>query len=110
MAFVSERSALSLRIIDTLAERKVAWHSVLWCSDPLSIRASVQAGLAYTALPANAHDYHPSLRPAPAGALGPAPEPLVVHLAFSSTAREPVLEAARTVARATLRDLPLQQL
>lgn len=107
MAFDSGRSTLSARIMDTLAERKVAWHSVPWCSDPLSIRASVQAGLAYTALPANTHHNHLSLRPTPAGLLGPPPEPLLVHLAFSSTARKPVLEAARAVARATLRALPV---
>ncbi|MFJ2416280.1 type 2 periplasmic-binding domain-containing protein [Streptomyces brevispora] len=107
MAFDSGRSALSTRIMDTLAERKVAWHSVPWCSDPLSIRASVQAGLAYTALPANTHHNHLSLRPTPTGLLGPPPAPLLVHLAFSATARKPVLEAARAVARATLRALPV---
>ncbi|WP_299541168.1 LysR family transcriptional regulator [uncultured Streptomyces sp.] len=107
MAFVSERSALSVRIIDTLAEHGVAWHSVPWCSDPLSIRASVQAGLAYTALPADTHHNHPSLHPTPAQVLGPPPEPLLVHLGFSATAGETVREAARAVARATLSDLPL---
>lgn len=107
VALVSERSALSDRIIETLAERDVAWHSVPRCSDPLAVRASIQAGLAYTALPANAHHNHPSLRPAPLGALGPAPEPLPVYLAFSPSVREPVVDAARAAARAMLKDVPL---
>ncbi|MEU8912981.1 LysR family transcriptional regulator [Streptomyces nigrescens] len=107
VALVSERSALSIRIVDTLAERNVPWRSVPWCSDPLSVRASVQAGLAYTALPADTHHNHPSLRPASPGVLGPAPQPLPVYLAFSSSAPEPVVDAARAVARATLKDLPL---
>ncbi|WP_329150219.1 hypothetical protein OIU91_25410 [Streptomyces sp. NBC_01456] len=56
---------------------------------------------------ANAHHHHPSLRPAPLGALGPAPEPLPVYLAFSPSVREPVVDAARAAARATLKDVPL---
>lgn len=107
MALVGERSALSMRIVETLAKRKVRWRSAPWSADPLVVRASVQANLAYTALPSDAHVNHPSLRPTPADALGPPPEPLPVFLAFSSSIRTVAIEAARTVARLILRDAPL---
>ncbi|KRA97037.1 hypothetical protein ASE09_26465 [Streptomyces sp. Root66D1] len=101
------QSALGLHIVETLAAHDVAWHSVPWSTDPLAIRASVQAGLAYTALEERAHHNHPELRPAPPGLLGPAPEPLPVYLAFSPTAREPVVDAARAAARALLKGAPV---
>ncbi|WP_100835043.1 LysR family transcriptional regulator [Kitasatospora fiedleri] len=107
VALVSERSALSRRIIETLAEHNVPWRSAPWCSDPLAVRASVRAGLAYTVLTANVHHTDPSLRPVPSGTLCPDPEPLPVYLAFSPSAREPVIGAARSAARAALRDVPL---
>ncbi|MFB6890350.1 LysR family transcriptional regulator [Kitasatospora sp. NPDC056327] len=107
VALVGERSALSRRIVETLAENRVPWRSAPWCSDPLAVRASVQAGLAYTVLTADAHHRDPSLRPAPLDALRAAPAPLPVYLAFSPTAREPVVEAARAAARVALKGLPL---
>ncbi|MFC4033366.1 LysR family transcriptional regulator [Streptomyces polygonati] len=107
VALVGERSALSTRIVDTLAEHKVPWRSAPWCSDPLAVRASVQAGLAYTALTANAHHNDPSLHPAQHAALGPAPEPLPVYLAFSPSVSEAAVDAARVAARAILKDIPL---
>jgi len=107
LALVGERSALSMRIIETLAKHNVRWRSVLWSSDPLAVRASVQAGLAYTALPSNVHLTDPLLRPASRGSLGPAPEPLPVYLAFSPSVREPVVEAMRAAVRETLSAMPL---
>jgi DNA-binding transcriptional LysR family regulator len=107
VALVGERSALSIRIVETLAEHNIRWRSAPWGSDPLAVRACVQAGLAYTALPANAHHNDSSLRPAPLGALGPPPQPLPVYLAFAPSVREPVVHAARAAARAALKDVPL---
>lgn len=107
VALVGEGSALSMRIVETLAEHAVRWRSAPWCSDPLTVLAAVHAGLAYTALPSNAHLNDPALRPAPAGALGPDPEPLPVYLAFAPSARDAVVEAARAAARATLKDMPM---
>ncbi|MEV4636511.1 LysR family transcriptional regulator [Actinoplanes sp. NPDC049548] len=107
VALVGERSALSMRIVETLAEHNVRWRSAPWSTDPLTVRAAVRAGLAYTALPACAHLGHPSLPVPPAGALGPEPEPLPVYLAFSPSIRESAVEAARDAARATLQALPL---
>lgn len=107
VALTGDRSALSIRIVEALAEHGIAWRSVPWCSDPLAVRAAVQAGLAYTALDETAHHNHPELRPAPPGALGPAPAPLPVHLAFSPTVRPSVVDAARAAARATLEGAPL---
>ncbi|MFI7502372.1 LysR family transcriptional regulator [Streptomyces sp. NPDC049687] len=107
IALTGERSALSIRIVEALAEQGVLWRSVPWSSDPLAVRASVQAGLAYTALSESAHHSHPALRPAPPGVLGPAPAPLPVYLAFSPTVRPSVVDAARAAARATLADVPL---
>jgi DNA-binding transcriptional LysR family regulator len=107
VATVGGRSALSMRILETLAAGDIRWHPAPWSSDPVTVRAAVEAGLAYTALPSNAGANHPALRVAPAGVLGPAPEPLPVYLAFSPSASEPVVDAARTAARATLQDMPL---
>ncbi|MFI6035392.1 LysR family transcriptional regulator [Streptomyces sp. NPDC051315] len=107
IALTGDRSALSIRIVETLAEHGIAWRSAVWSSDPLAVRAAVQAGLAYTALDETAHDTHPELRPAPPGALGPAPAPLPVYLAFSPTVHPSVVDAARAAARAVLEGAPL---
>lgn len=104
LAMVGERSALSMRIVETLARHNVQWRSVLWSSDPLAVRASVQAGLAYTALPSNVHLTDPLLRPA---SLGPVLEPLPVYLAFSPSVRGPLVEAIRSAVRETFSVLPL---
>ncbi|MFJ5927348.1 LysR family transcriptional regulator [Kitasatospora sp. NPDC092948] len=107
VALVRGRSALSRRIVETLAEHNVPWRSAPWCSDPLAVRASVRAGLAYTALAASVHHGDLSLRPVPPGVLCPEPEPVPVYLAFSPSAGEPVVAAARAAARSALRDIPL---
>lgn len=107
IALTGDRSALSIRIVETLAEHGIAWRSVPWSTDPLAVRAAVQAGLAYTALDENAHHNHPELRPARTGALGPAPAPLPVYLALSPTVSPSVVDAARSAARATLEGAPL---
>jgi hypothetical protein len=107
VAMVGGHSALSLRIRETLAKNNIRWQSAPWSADPVTIRASVQARLAYTALPSNAHLHYPSLPITPANVLGPAPEALPVYLAFSHSVSEPVVDAARTAARATLGDMPL---
>ncbi|MEU2226633.1 LysR family transcriptional regulator [Streptomyces sp. NPDC018347] len=107
VALTGGRSALSIRIVETLAQNDVAWRSVPWSADPLSVRAAVQAGLACTALDETAHHSHPELRPAPPGTLGPPPAPLPVYLAFAPTVRSCVVDAARAAARATLVGAPL---
>ncbi|WP_158702308.1 LysR family transcriptional regulator [Kitasatospora sp. MMS16-BH015] len=107
VALVGGGSALSRRVVETLAEHRVRWRAAPWCADPLAVRAAVGAGLAYTVLPAGAHHGDPSLRPVPAGLLGPEPEPLPVHLAFSPSAGDSLVDAARAAARAMLKDLPL---
>ncbi|MEU8029873.1 LysR family transcriptional regulator [Streptomyces sp. NPDC049099] len=107
IALIGGRSALSLHIAETLDRNGVPWYSIPWCSDPLAVRASVQAGLAYTALCENAHEKHSELRPAAPGMLGPAPAPLPVYLAFSPTVRESVVDAVRAAARTILADSPV---
>jgi DNA-binding transcriptional LysR family regulator len=107
VAMVGGRSVLSMRMLETLATNNVRWHSAPWSADPVTVRAAVQAGLAYTALPANAQVAYPGLVPTPAEVLGPAPEPLPVYLACSPSAGELVVDAARTAARVTLKDMPL---
>ncbi|KUN05452.1 hypothetical protein AQI95_16120 [Streptomyces yokosukanensis] len=110
VALLGGRSALSLHIAETLDHNGVRWHSITGCSDPLTLRASVQAGLAYTALCSNAHEKHPGLRQAPPGVLGPTPMPLPVFLAFSPTTRESVVDAARAAARTILHGSPVSPL
>ncbi|WP_030746534.1 LysR family transcriptional regulator [Streptomyces griseus] len=107
ISLLGDRSALSLHIVEALTAHGVPWYSLPWCTDPLAVRASVQAGLAYTALCENAQHKHPDLHPAPRGVLGPAPAPLPVYLAFSPTVRESVADAARAAARAILEGTPL---
>ncbi|GGV51569.1 LysR family transcriptional regulator [Streptomyces spectabilis] len=107
IALLGGRSALSLHIAETLNRNSVPWYSLTGCADPVALLASVQAGLAYTALCANAHVKQPAIRQAPPGSLGPAPAPLPVYLAFSATARESVVDAARVAARTVLESAPV---
>ncbi|MFI2662503.1 LysR family transcriptional regulator [Micromonospora carbonacea] len=107
VAMVGGHSALSMRILEALAANGVSWHSVPWSADPVTVRAAVEAGLAYTALPSNSRTSHPGLLPTPDDVLGPTPEPLPVYLALSPSASELVVTAARMAARATLKDMPL---
>ncbi|MEV3859280.1 LysR family transcriptional regulator [Streptomyces sp. NPDC050095] len=107
VALVGDRSALNMRIVETLAEHAVPWRSVPWYADPLSVRAAVGAGMAYTALAENAHHSHTSLRPAAPGVLGPAPVPLPVYLAISPSVGEAIGDAVHAAARAIVADAPL---
>ncbi|MFF7097134.1 LysR family transcriptional regulator [Streptomyces rubradiris] len=107
VALLGGGSALSQHIAETLDRNGVAWHSVPWCTDPHTVRASVQAGLACTALCENAHQKHPGIRPAPPGLLGPAPPPLPAYLAFSPTLRDAAMDVARAVARMILPSTPI---
>lgn len=107
VALLGGSSALSQHIAETLDRNGVAWYSVPWCTDPHTVRASVQAGLACTALCENAHQKHPGVRPAPPGLLGPPPSPLPVYLAFSPTLREAAVDVVRAVARMILLSTPI---
>ncbi|WP_318202294.1 LysR family transcriptional regulator [Streptomyces sp. SCL15-4] len=100
-------SALSLHIAETLDRNGVTWYAIPWCSDPHTVRASVQAGLACTALCENSHQKHPGIRPTPPGVLGPAPSPFPVYLAFSPALRDSVVDAVRAVARMILAGTPV---
>ncbi|WP_030684515.1 LysR family transcriptional regulator [Streptomyces sp. NRRL B-1347] len=107
VALLGGGSALGLHITETLNRNNVPWYSLTGCSDPLTLLASVQAGLAYTALGADTHVKQPAIRQAPPGVLGAAPAPLPVYLALSATVRESVVDAARTAARTILESSPV---
>ncbi|CAL9302819.1 HTH-type transcriptional regulator ArgP [Streptomyces sp. enrichment culture] len=107
VALLGGSSALSRHIAETLDRNGVAWYSVPWCNDPHTVRASVQAGLACTALCENAHQRDPGIRPAPPGVLGPAPLPLPVYLAFSPTLRDGAVDVVRAVARMIVAGMPI---
>ncbi|GAA2514168.1 LysR family transcriptional regulator [Winogradskya humida] len=107
VAMVGGHSALTLRMLETLARNRIRWQAAPFSTDPLMVRASVQAGLAYTALPANAQLHHPALPATAEGVLGVAPDPLPVYLAFSPSVCEPMVDAARTAARAALGEMPI---
>jgi DNA-binding transcriptional LysR family regulator len=108
IAVMSERSVLRTHIVHTLTARRVPWRAVYECADPLGVLATVQAGLAYTALPANADQVSHSLHPVPPNTvLGPPPEPLPVSLVFSPGAKDRFVDAAHIAADAVLRGGPL---
>lgn len=107
VALLGGSSALSRHIAETLDRNGVAWYSVPWCTDPHTVRASVQANLACTALCENSHQRHPGIRPARPGVLGPAPSPLPVYLALSPALREGAADVARAVARMVVAGMPI---
>jgi DNA-binding transcriptional LysR family regulator len=108
IAVMSERSVLRSHIVQTLNARGVRWRAQYECSDPLGVLATVQAGLAYTALPANADQISHSLRSIPPNTvLGSPPDPLPVSLVFAPAVKDRFVDAARIAAEAVLRGGPL---